>query len=84
MPEIVNKTVDAMVNINGLIMLVIFIMILTALAPTVIENTETGAGTSLENASAGSKSMYSIIELLYPVMAIFGVLAVIGITKGRQ
>ena len=72
-----------MANINALILLVIFILILTALAPTVITNTSTSAATSLENASAGGKSMYGLIELLYPIMAIFGVLAVVGI-GGRK
>ena len=81
------------ININSLITLVIFILILTALAPTVISNlaynqfnttgTDNPEG-QLVNASAGSKSMYSIVEILFPVVAIFGVLAVIGITKGKK
>ncbi len=72
-----------MTNINGLILLVVFILILTALAPSIITNTATGGGTSLENASSGGKAMYGLVELLYPVLAIFGILAVVGIGRGK-
>ena len=84
-----------MVNVGALITLVIFILILTALAPSIITNTYTGtcldlgeaankSVCGLENASAGSKSMFGLAELLYPVLGIFGVLAVIGIGKAKR
>ncbi len=68
-----------MVNIGALLMLVIFILVLTALAPTIITNTATTSGTPLENASAGGKSMYGLMELLYPVIGIVGIIVVMGI-----
>ena len=67
--------------IAGLIMLVVFVLILTALAPTVITNTNTAANKPLENASSAGKSMYSLIEILF---AVVGVMAVIGFGLGRK
>lgn len=67
--------------IQGLIVLVVFVLILTALAPTVITNTNTGANKPLENSSAAGKSMYSLIEILF---AVVGVMAVVGFGLGRK
>ncbi len=73
-----------MANVQALILLVVFILILTSLAPTIITNTDTSAGTSLENASSSSKAMFGLIEIMYVLLGIFGILAVIGIGKGRK
>lgn len=66
----------------GLIGLVIGILILTSLGNTVVEQTETRAcGTflsasenlsdcSLENSSETGKTMYSLIELIYPIIGV--------------
>lgn len=54
----------------GIIAVVIGIIILTSLGSTVVDNTATGVGTSLENASDTSKDMYSIIEIGYPMLGI--------------
>ncbi len=77
-----------MVNLGVLLTLVIFILILTALAPTIISSTctygfnATGSdegACNLENASAGGKSMYGLMELLYPVIGIIGIVVVMGL-----
>ena len=76
-------------NIQSLIMLVVFVLILISLAPTITRNT-TGStvacGTAdsasfnrsicpLENASTASKSMFNLIEVLF---AVTGVMALVG------
>lgn len=66
--------VDAM--IEKIIGVVIVISILTSLGTMIITNTATGTGKPLENASASSKSMYSIIEFLYPII---GVMIMVGV-----
>ncbi len=80
------------INIMGLITIVVFVLILTAIAPTIIKQTYTGGCNvisenltvcGLENASSGGKAMYGLMELLYPVLAIFGILAVVGIGRAR-
>ncbi len=82
-----------MVNIQSLIMLVVFVLILTALAPSIISSTasnvfnSTGADNpagALVNASSGGKAMYGLVELLYPVLAIFGIMAVVGIGMKKK
>lgn len=79
-----------MAAIQGLIMLVIFVLVLTALAPSIISNTRYNAFNStgkddpagnLINASSASKSMYTLIEILF---AVVGVMAVVGYGLGRQ
>jgi len=74
--------------VGALIGLVIGIVVLTSLGNTVVEETETRAcGTilsasenlsdcALENSSETGKTMYSLIELLYPIV---GVLVIVGV-----
>ncbi len=77
-----------MVNVQTLITLVVFVLILTAIAPSIITNTATNAFNStgsdnpaglLANASSGGKAMFGLVELLYPVTAILAFIAVMGI-----
>lgn len=75
------------VVVTALVGLVIGIIVLTSLGDTIVDQTETRAcGTvlsaaenlsscSLENSSATGKTMYGLVELLYPIM---GVLIMIG------
>lgn len=75
-------------TIKTIISLVIAIMILMGLGTLMVKNTDTRTcGTvisaaynlsvcPLENASTSSKSMYSIVEFLYPIM---GVLIMVGV-----
>ncbi len=67
----------------GLIAIVIFILILTALGPTIVDNTDTAASQPLENASGTSKQMYSLIELLYPIIGVI-VFVTVGFALGRR
>ena len=78
---------DTVQLVTGIIGLVIGILVLTALGVTVITQTDTGACgvaspsfnrtlCALENSSDTGKTMYSLIELLYPIM---GVLFIIGV-----
>lgn len=62
--------------INAIIGLVIFIVVLTSLGSTVITNTATSTGHTLENASATGKTMYSLIELLYPIIGVIIMISV--------
>lgn len=72
--------------------LVIGILIFTSLGTTVVDQTETrtclamlsnetGRDCSLENASTTGKTMYSLLELLYPIV---GVLLMIGVGFGMK
>lgn len=67
----------------GIIGIVIAIIFLTSLGETIITNTDTGTASSLENASSTSKTMYSLIELLYPIMGVLFMVAV-GFSLGRR
>jgi drug/metabolite transporter (DMT)-like permease len=61
--------------IYGIIAIVIGVVMLTSFGGTIVTATATGTGKPLENASATSKTMYGMIELLYPIM---GVLFMVG------
>jgi len=63
--------------ITAIIGIVIALVVLTALAPTVISQTSTTG--ALANASATGKTMYSLIEFLYPIV---GVLFMVGVGFG--
>ena len=65
--------------ITAIIGIVIALVVLTSLAPTVIKQTSTIAGSSLENASATGKTMFSLIEFLYPIV---GVMFMVGVGFG--
>ncbi len=84
-----------MADVKALILLVVFILILTSLAPTIITNTETktcaelvsnetGRDCSLENSSASAKAMWGMTQIFYVLIGIFGILAVIGIGKAKK
>ncbi len=86
------KGIALQVPIIGLISLVIIILILSALGPTIIDNTDTRAcdntigdnvtGCALENSSGSSKTMYSLVELLYPIIGvIIVVIAGFGLSR---
>ncbi len=72
-------------GIVGLITLVIIVIILTALGPTIIFQTDTSSTPAfddnrthdLENTSATAGTMYGLIELLYPIIGV-----IIVITAG--
>ncbi len=78
--------VNTTLMITAIIGIVIGIIILTALGSTITDQTYTGVcandvranttGCELENSSSTGKTMYSLIELLYPIM---GVLFIVGI-----
>lgn len=68
---------------TAIIGIVIFVVILTSLGGTVVENTDTSAGASLENASETGKTMYSLIELLYPIIGVIVMISV-GFAVGRN
>ena len=82
--------VNTVMLITGIIGLVIGILVLTSLGNTVItqaSDAQLACGTfltasanntncNLENSSTTGKTMYSLIELLYPIM---GVLFIIGV-----
>ncbi len=67
----------------GVIALVIFVVILTALGPTIVDQTDTSASEPLENASATGKTMYSLLELLYPIIGVVAFITV-GFALGRR
>jgi hypothetical protein len=67
----------------AIIGIVIFVAVLTSLGPTVVTNTDTSANSALENASSTSKTMYSLIELLYPIIGVI-VMVSIGFAVGRK
>ncbi len=67
----------------GVIALVIFVVILTALGPTIVDQTDTSAGEPLENASSTGQTMYSLIELLYPIIGVVAFITV-GFALGRR
>ena len=68
---------------TAIIGIVIFVVILTSLGSTVVDNTDTAAASSLENASATGKTMYSLIELLYPIVGVI-VMVSVGFAVGRK
>ena len=68
---------------TAIIGIVIFVVILTSLGSTVVDNTDTAATSSLENASATGKTMYSLIELLYPIVGVI-VMVSVGFAVGRK
>jgi hypothetical protein len=63
--------------------IVIYIVIATSLGPTVITSTATGTGQALENASATGKTMYSLVELLYPILIVISMISV-GFAAGKK
>lgn len=69
--------------VGAIIGIVVFVVVLTALGGTVVTNTDTTTGHSLENASATSKTMYSLIELLYPIVGVLVMISV-GFAVGRK
>ena len=78
--------------VTGLLGLVIGILILTSLATTVVDNTYTGdcntlrandTGCELDNASATGKTMYSLLELLYPIIGVIIMVSVGFAMKSR-
>ncbi len=69
--------------IVAIIGIVIFVVVLTSLGGTVVENTDTSTGTGLENSSATGKTMYSLIELLYPIVGVI-VMVTVGFAVGRK
>ncbi len=64
----------------GLITLVVVVLIITALGPTILTQTDTRScdntigdnvtGCALENVSATGGTMFSLIELLYPIIGV--------------
>ncbi len=87
------KGATLQVPILGLISIVIIVLILTALGPTIIDNTSTRAcdntigdnvtGCALENSSGSSKTMYSLVELLYPIIGVI-IVVVAGFGLSRR
>lgn len=69
--------------VTAIIGIVIFVVVLTSLGSTVVDNTDTASGQSLENASATAKTMYGLIELLYPIIGVL-VMITIGFAVGRN
>jgi len=69
--------------VGAIIGIVVFVVVLTALGSTVVDNTATGTGESLENASSTGKTMYSLIELLYPIVGVL-VMVSVGFAVGRR
>lgn len=65
--------------IQAIIGIVIAIVVLTSLGGTIVTQTATSTGKTLENASSTGKTMYSLIELLYPIV---GVLFMVGVGFG--
>jgi hypothetical protein len=63
--------------------IVIYIVIATSLGPTVVTQTQTSVGKSLENASATGKTMYSLVELLYPILIVITMISV-GFAAGKK
>ena len=63
--------------------LVVYIVVATSLGGTVVTQTATGTGKPLENASATGKTMYSLVELLYPIMIVITMITV-GFAAGRK
>ncbi len=51
--------------IGGLIAVIIGVVIITALALTVTENTDTSTGATLENVSQDAKSLYGLYDLVW-------------------
>ena len=85
-----------MINIEviviGIIGIVISLVVATSLAPTVIDQTRSNAFNStgtdnpagqLENASGTSKTMYSLVEVLYAIMIVIFMVSV-GFGLGRR
>lgn len=68
---------------TAIIGIVIFVVILTSLGGTIVTNTDTSATSALENASTTSKTMYSLIELLYPIVGVIVMISV-GFAVGRN
>ena len=71
------------VIVTAIIGIVIAIVVLTALGPTIVTQTATGAAKPLENVSATGKTMYSLIELLYPIMGVLFMVSV-GFAVGKH
>ena len=69
--------------VTAIIGIVIFVVVLTSLGGTIITNTATSAAKPLENASTTSKTMYSLIELLYPIVGVV-VMVSVGFAVGRH
>lgn len=67
----------------ALIGIVVTIVVATSLGPTVVTQTNTASGHSLENASGTSKTMYSLIEILFPIMLVIFMISV-GFGLGRK
>lgn len=62
---------------DAVLAVIIFEFILIALAPMIIELTDTTAGSPLENASAMSKTVYSLVPLFYAILALAPIIALI-------
>ncbi len=76
---------DVTASVMGLIGLVIIVVIITALGPTIVSQTasneENATGSNepaggLVNASATGKTMYNLVELLYPIVGVVIVITV--------
>lgn len=68
-------------DINSLIMIVLFEFVLIALAPSIIALTDTSTGSALENASAATKVIYALVPLFYAILAIVPIIAVMKFGK---
>jgi hypothetical protein len=84
--------VDARILIISIIGIVVFVAILTSLGPTIVDQTCTHGfnasglneeSCALENASASSKTMYSLIEILYPIVGVI-ILVSIGFALHKR
>lgn len=76
------KLVNIGIVVVAIIGIVVTLVVATSLGPTVVSTTDTSSGHSLENASGVSKTMYSLVELLYPIMLVIFMISVgFGIGK---